>query len=67
MADKLPKIFTDAWQRNIRIERQEKLHKKRYENLLGEDDFTKLDAFKQWLDQHPEREQIKQYLITNLD
>lgn len=67
LADKLPKIFTDAWQRNIRIERQEKLHKKRYENLLGEDDFAKLDAFKQWLDQHPEREQIKQYLITNLD
>ncbi|KZX84254.1 hypothetical protein A3715_30420, partial [Oleiphilus sp. HI0009] len=40
MADKLPKIFTDAWQRNIRIERQEKLHKKRYANLLGANDFA---------------------------
>jgi len=67
LADKLPKIFTDAWQRNIRLERQEKIHKKRYEKLLGETDFAKLDAFKQWLDQHPEKAQIKQYLITNLD
>lgn len=67
LADKLPKIFTDAWQRNIRIERQEKLHKARYEKLLGAEDFSTLDTFKQWLDAHPEREKIKQYLITNID
>jgi Zn-finger nucleic acid-binding protein len=67
LAGKLPNIFTDAWQRNIRLERQEKIHKKRYESLLGTDDFAKLDIFKQWLDQHPDKAQIKQYLITNLD
>ena len=67
LADKLPKIFTHAWQRNIRLDRQEKIHKNRYEKLLGETDFARLDAFKQWLDQHPEKAQIKQYLVTNLD
>jgi Zn-finger nucleic acid-binding protein len=67
LADKLPKIFTDAWQRNIRLDRQEKIHKNRYEKLLGETDFAKLDIFKQWLDKHPEKAQIKQFLITNLD
>ena len=67
LADKLPKIFTDAWQRNIRLERQEKLHKQRYEKLLGVEGFSRLDEFKQWLDLHPEEGQIKQYLITNLD
>lgn len=67
LANKLPKIFTDAWQRNIRLERKEKIHKQRYESLLGADDFSKLDAFKQWLDDHPEKAKIKQYLITNLD
>lgn len=67
LANQLPKIFTDAWQRNIRLQRQEKIHKKRYENLLGKDDFEKLDTFKVWLDNHPERAQIKQYLITNFD
>ena len=66
LADKLPKIFTDAWQRNIRLERQEKLHKQRYAALLGANDFAKLDEFKQWLDQHPEQGQIKQYLITSV-
>ena len=67
LADKLPKIFTDAWQRNIRLQRQEKIHKQRYENLLGTEDFASLNAFKEWLDQHPEKEAIKQYLITNLN
>lgn len=67
MADKLPKIFTEAWQRNIRLERQERHHKKRYEDLLGKEDFAKLDQFKQWLDEHSEKAEIKQYLITNLD
>lgn len=67
LSDKLPKIFTEAWQRNIRFARKEKIHKKRYEELLGGDDFETLDAFKQWLDHHPKSAQIKQYLITNLD
>jgi Zn-finger nucleic acid-binding protein len=62
--DKLPKIFTDAWQRNIRIERQEKKLKARYQYKLGVEDFDKVDGFKQWLDQHPEKSEIKQYLIT---
>ncbi len=67
LADKLPKIFTDAWQRNIRLERQEKIHKQRYEQLLGSKDFSTLNTFKEWLDKHPQKEAIKQYLITNLD
>jgi Zn-finger nucleic acid-binding protein len=64
--DKLPKIFTDAWQRNIRKERQEQIHKQHYEKLLGAEDFLKLDEFKIWLDQHPEKDRIKQYLITSI-
>lgn len=62
LADKLPRIFTDAWQRNIRLERQQRFMKDKYEALLGAEDFARVDVFKQWLDQHPEREQIKLYL-----
>ncbi len=62
--DKLPKIFTDAWQRNIRIERQQDFIDQRYKALLGELDFKTLSEFKKWLDQHAEKEQIKQYLIN---
>jgi len=64
LAEKLPKIFTEAWQRNIRLQRQAILQKERYSALLGEEDFEKLDEFKQWLVKHPEREQMKQYLIA---
>lgn len=62
---KLPKIFTDAWQRNIRIDRQQQRLDDRYESLLGLDDFQKLRDFKQWLDGHDEKTKIKHYLVTN--
>lgn len=67
MHDKLPKIFTDAWQRNIRIQRQEKKLKTHYEKRLGAEDFKKLDEFKQWLVQHPQKAAIQQYLITAVE
>lgn len=67
LADKLPKIFTDAWQRNVRLARQQKKHDSRYEALLGADDFARVNEFKKWLDAHPEKQAIKQYLITKLD
>ena len=64
---KLPQIFTDAWQREIRIERMQNLVKQRYVDMIGEEDFEKIDAFKQWLNKHPDREEIKQYLITSYE
>ncbi len=30
-------------------------------------DGNEIDKFKQWLDQHPEKSQIKQYLITTVE
>lgn len=62
---KLPKIFTDAWQRNIRKVRQEQALQERYEKLLGIEDFAKLNEFKQWLYQHPQKEHIKQFIAIN--
>lgn len=66
MQDKLPKIFTDAWQRNIRVTKQENTLKARYQEQLGKDDFSKADDFKQWLTQHPQKNLIKQYLNTTI-
>lgn len=64
---KLPKIFTDAWQRNIRKQRQENSINDRYEKLLGTEVFEKSRAFKEWLYQQPQVDDIKQYLITHND
>lgn len=60
---KLPRIFTDAWQNNIRKARQEALHDDRYEKMLGMDDFAHVNSFRQWLYRHPRKEDIKQYLM----
>jgi Zn-finger nucleic acid-binding protein len=60
---KLPRIFTDAWQRNIRKARQEAFQQDRYEKLLGEDDFGHVNEFRQWLYRHPRKEDIKQFIM----
>ena len=65
--EKLPKIFTDEWQRSIRQQRQQQVVKSKYTELLGEEDFRKVDEFKNWLDQHADKATIKQYLIINYE
>lgn len=62
---KLPKIFTDAWQRNIRKQKQEIALNDRYEKLLSEDVFAKAKEFKVWLQQQANKDAIKQYLISH--
>lgn len=63
----LPKIFTDSWQRELRKESMQNLVKKRYVDMMGESDFDKVQVFKDWLHQHPNKEEIKQYLIISYD
>lgn len=60
---KLPKIFTEAWQRNIRKVRQEAFQQDRYEKLIGTDDFARVNEFKQWLYRHPHKDSIKQFIV----
>lgn len=62
---KLPKIFTEAWQRNIRKAKQEIALDERYEKLLGGEDFAKAKAFKAWIYQHPLKNDIKQFIIIS--
>lgn len=64
--DKLPSIFTDAWQRNIRVKQQETSLKSHYKNQLGEEAFSRVDEFKQWLDGQSEKGDIVQYLTTKI-
>ncbi len=63
LQDKLPKIFTDAWQRNIRKQRQETALLDRYLKVLGAGDLAKATEFKLWLQNHPQKNAIKQFLI----
>lgn len=65
LSSQLPKIFTDAWQRSIRKQRQQEFHEQRYIDLLGDADFAKISEFRQWLNSHPEKEKIKQYIMSS--
>ena len=65
--DKLARIFTEEWQRDLRQQQKREVVRGRYRALLGENDFDRVDQFKQWLDSHENRESIKQYLILKFD
>lgn len=62
----LPKVFTDAWQKNIRHQRQAQKLREHYVTMMGEQDFAKVEAFKSWLDAHPHAADIKHYVTAKL-
>ena len=62
-----PQIFTDAWQRNIRKEKEANSLKAHFEKLIGVDDFANAEKFKTWMDSHPQKADIKHYITTNFD
>lgn len=64
--NKLPSIFTDAWQRNIRLKNREASLKAYYEKNLDKEVFDRVDGFKQWLEEQPEKNRIIQYLTTRI-
>ena len=63
----LAKIFTDAWQYQVRKDLKQASLDKRYQKELGDDCFAKVKAFKEWLDEQPSKAEIRQYLMTRVD
>lgn len=58
----LPKIFTDAWQRQIRLAERELSLKANFCNRLGDEAFNKANEFRDWLNQQPNKSDILQFL-----
>ncbi len=65
--NQLSKVFTDEWQRKIQIDQKLQSIRDRYSKLLGEEDFSRVEAFKNWLDKHDKKESITQFLLLKLD
>lgn len=65
--DCLPSLFTEAWQRNIRKQKEKQGMDKHYSNEIGQEAFNRVQHFKSWLDAHPKADLIKQYLNINFD
>ena len=62
--DKLNAIFTDPWQRNIREESAKKAQEQRFEDLLGPDQYAKLSDIKNWINGHPNRDDLIRYILN---
>ena len=58
----VPRIFTQAWQHRIRAEQQAQTARERLRQQLGEEDAAKTQALREWLQGHPKRNLILQWL-----
>lgn len=62
LSHKLPAVFTDDWQLRVRREVNEIQRKERYLKLLGEDELRQAEEFRKWIDNHPKRQTILEYV-----
>lgn len=58
----LPKVFTDAWQFQIRRQQRDRTRKDRLRSQLGEEDYSRVHDFSDWLHDHPLRHRIRAWL-----
>ncbi|MFL0801110.1 MAG: zf-TFIIB domain-containing protein [Agarilytica sp.] len=65
--DKLPNVFTESWQRQLRVDREKSKLNAHFESVMGEQDFEKVRVFKEWLDTSVHAADIKHYLTINFD
>jgi Zn-finger nucleic acid-binding protein len=59
---KMPSVFTEQWQRQIRQQVTEEARRLRFVDILGEDTVEEADKVRQWLAKEPKRIQILQYI-----
>lgn len=62
LAKKMPQVFTEAWQRNIRRQVAEDTRRNILKKVIGEDALTKTESFKEWLHEQPRRNDILVFL-----
>ena len=58
----LRSMTTDTWQRHIREASSARLRREKLIETLGQDAFPVVEEFRQWLEQHPRRDDILRYL-----
>lgn len=65
LSDKLPSVFSDAWQRKIRTESSERLRQEVLRRDIGADDAGKVETIRTWLSGHPAKSRILTYLYRD--
>lgn len=62
LGSKMPTVFTEQWQRQVRKSVSEDARRGRFADMLGEDIVEEADKVRQWLKDSPRRAQILLYL-----
>lgn len=62
LAHKLPKVFTDHWQRSVRSEKMESMKVERLKKVVGQADTEKAVEVKGWLKNHDDKAAILQFI-----
>jgi Zn-finger nucleic acid-binding protein len=63
LSHRIPAIFTEQWQRRIRSEQSEELRRSILVRGIGEAGLVRVEEFKRWLVQAPNRSEIMAFLI----
>lgn len=60
----LNKIFTPAWQNNVKQNQTKQRFEARYIERFGQNDYEQLKAFRLWLDEHDEKDAMISFLTS---
>lgn len=64
IAGSLNKVVTQVWQNQIREDSAIENFKEIYANKFSNEDYTQLKEVKAWLDQHPQKHDLRAYLMA---
>lgn len=63
--DNLYEFFTEPWQSEVRREEARRNMEFIYNNKFGEEDYERVKNFKEWMDEHPLRNQILAFVTDD--
>ena len=62
LSHKMPQVFTEHWQRNIRRQVAEETRRAVLRKVVGDDALVRTEEFKKWLSEQPRRSDILGFL-----
>lgn len=62
LSQRMPAIFTEAWQRQVRQQASAEARRQRFTRLVGEEAIQRADEVRAWLNDHPQRGELLFYI-----
>jgi len=62
LVGRISSILSQPWQNEIKQQENEVSYESRYENILGENSYTKVKEFRDWVNNHEQVNNIRNYI-----